>query len=83
MTIDLMTFFKWPFSNDKPTTNNQHPYNPFISYICKNSTMTTIKIKVNNKRNARILQKMLQAMTFVKEIESDLPNNENRDNMTN
>ena len=45
--------------------------------------MTTIKIKVNNKRNARILQKMLQTMTFVKEIESDLPNNENRDNMTN
>ena len=38
--------------------------------------MTTIKIKVDNKHNARILQKMLQAMSFVKEIESDLHVNE-------
>ncbi|MFA9392702.1 MAG: hypothetical protein ACERKD_23035 [Prolixibacteraceae bacterium] len=35
--------------------------------------MTTLKITVNNKRNARALQKILQSMPFVEKIENDLP----------
>ncbi len=35
--------------------------------------MATIKITVDNKQNARMLQKLLRSMTFVKKVESDLP----------
>ncbi len=36
--------------------------------------MTTLKITVDNKRNATLLKQMLQSMAFIKNIEIDLPN---------
>ncbi|MFW6245910.1 MAG: hypothetical protein ACOC13_00530 [Tangfeifania sp.] len=35
--------------------------------------MTVLKVYVDNKKNARLLQRMLQSMRFVKKIESELP----------
>lgn len=35
--------------------------------------MTTIKITVNNRKNARLLTKLLKSMTFVNKVEEDLP----------
>ena len=35
--------------------------------------MTTLKITVNNKKNAQLLTKLLKAMTFVKKVEEDMP----------
>jgi len=35
--------------------------------------MTTLKITVDNRKNAQLLTKLLKSMTFVKKIEADLP----------
>jgi hypothetical protein len=35
--------------------------------------MTALKITVDNQQNALMLMKMLRSMSFVKEIEADLP----------
>lgn len=35
--------------------------------------MTTLKITVNNRKNARLLTKLLKSMAFVKKVEEDLP----------
>lgn len=35
--------------------------------------MTTLKITIDNNKNARLLTKLLKSMTFVKKIEEDLP----------
>jgi hypothetical protein len=35
--------------------------------------MTTIKITIDNRKNAQLLTKMLKSMAFVKKIEEDLP----------
>lgn len=35
--------------------------------------MTTIKITVNNRKNARLLTKLLKSMAFVNKVEEDLP----------
>lgn len=35
--------------------------------------MTTLKITVDNKRNATLLKQLLQSMAFIKSIETDLP----------
>ncbi|HKL32786.1 MAG TPA: hypothetical protein VJ919_09640 [Tangfeifania sp.] len=35
--------------------------------------MTILKVTVDNKKNARLLQRMLQSMRFVTKIESELP----------
>ena len=35
--------------------------------------MTVLKVYVDNKKNARLLQRMLQSMRFVTKIESELP----------
>ena len=35
--------------------------------------MTTIKITVNNKKNAQLLTKLLKSMVFVNKVEEDLP----------
>ena len=35
--------------------------------------MTTIKITVNNRKNAQLLTKLLKSMAFVKKVEEDLP----------
>ena len=35
--------------------------------------MNTIRITVDNRKNARLLTKMLKSMAFVKKIEEDLP----------
>lgn len=35
--------------------------------------MTILKVYVDNKKNARLLQRMLQSMRFVTKIESELP----------
>ena len=35
--------------------------------------MTTLKITINNRKNARLLTKLLKSMAFVKKIEEDLP----------
>ena len=35
--------------------------------------MTTIKITVNNKKNAQLLTKLLKSMAFVNKVEEDLP----------
>jgi len=41
--------------------------------------MTTLKITVNNRKNAQLLTKMLKSMAFVKKIEEDLPVTQNTD----
>jgi hypothetical protein len=41
--------------------------------------MTTLKITVNNRKNAQLLTKMLKSMAFVKKIEEDLPVSQNTD----
>lgn len=41
--------------------------------------MTTLKITVDNRKNARLLTKMLKSMAFVKKIEEDLPISLNSD----
>lgn len=35
--------------------------------------MTTIKVTVDSRKNARLLTKILKSMAFVKRIEEDLP----------
>lgn len=35
--------------------------------------MTTLKITVNNRKNAQLLTKLLKSMAFVKKVEEDLP----------
>jgi len=35
--------------------------------------MTTLKVTVNNRKNAQLLTKLLKLMTFVKKNEADLP----------
>jgi hypothetical protein len=35
--------------------------------------MTTLKITVNNRKNARLLTKLLKSMAFVNKVEEDLP----------
>jgi hypothetical protein len=35
--------------------------------------MTTLKITVNNRKNAQLLTKLLKSMTFVNKVEEDLP----------
>jgi hypothetical protein len=35
--------------------------------------MTTLKITVDNRKNARLLTKLLKSMAFVKNIEEDIP----------
>ncbi len=40
--------------------------------------MTILKVTVDNKKNARLLQRMLQSMRFVTKIESELPPVENK-----
>ncbi|HET6558679.1 MAG TPA: hypothetical protein VFG54_15270 [Prolixibacteraceae bacterium] len=39
--------------------------------------MTTIKVTVNNRKNARLLTKLLKSMAFVNKVEEDLPNPRN------
>lgn len=39
--------------------------------------MNTIRITVDNRKNARLLTKMLKSMAFVKKIEEDLPISDN------
>ena len=39
--------------------------------------MTTIKITIDNRKNARLLTKMLKSMAFVKNIEEEFPVSEN------
>ena len=41
--------------------------------------MTTIKITVNNRKNARLLTKLLKSMAFVNKVEEDLPISPNAD----
>lgn len=41
--------------------------------------MTTLKITVNNRKNARLLTKLLKTMAFVKKIEEDIPVTEESD----
>ncbi|HEY3371136.1 MAG TPA: hypothetical protein VGK10_09830 [Prolixibacteraceae bacterium] len=41
--------------------------------------MTTIKITVNNRKNARLLTTLLKSMAFVKKVEEDLPPSANAD----
>ena len=35
--------------------------------------MTTIRITVDNRKNAQLLTKLLKSMVFVKKVEEDLP----------
>jgi hypothetical protein len=35
--------------------------------------MTTLRITVNNRKNAQLLTKLLKSMVFVKNVEEDLP----------
>jgi hypothetical protein len=35
--------------------------------------MTTLRITIDNRKNAQLLTKMLRSMAFVKKIEEDLP----------
>ena len=35
--------------------------------------MTTLKITVNNRKNAQLLTKLLKSMAFVKKVEEDMP----------
>lgn len=35
--------------------------------------MTTLKITIDNRKNAQMLTKLLRSMTFVKKVEIDLP----------
>jgi len=39
--------------------------------------MNTIRITVDNRKNARLLTKMLKSMAFVKKIEDDFPISDN------
>jgi len=39
--------------------------------------MTTIKITVNNRKNAQLLTKLLKSMAFVNKVEEDLPISQN------
>jgi len=41
--------------------------------------MTTIKITVNNRKNAQLLTKLLKSMSFVNNVEEDLPISPNSD----
>ena len=38
--------------------------------------MTTLKITVDNKKNAQLLTKLLKSMVFVKNVEEDLPDSQ-------
>lgn len=35
--------------------------------------MTTLKITVDNRRNAQLLTKLLKSLAFVKKVEEDIP----------
>ena len=35
--------------------------------------MTTLRITVNNRKNAQLLTKLLKSMVFVEKVEEDLP----------
>jgi DNA-binding transcriptional regulator WhiA len=35
--------------------------------------MTTLKITVDNRKNAHLLSKLLKSMSFVKRVEEDIP----------
>lgn len=39
--------------------------------------MTTLRITVDNRKNAQLLTKMLKSMVFVKDVEEDLIVNQN------
>jgi hypothetical protein len=41
--------------------------------------MTTLRITVNNRKNAQLLTKLLKSMVFVKKVEEDLPITEGTD----
>jgi len=41
--------------------------------------MTTLKITVDNRKNAQLLTKLLKSMVFVKKVEEDLLVNERND----
>ena len=41
--------------------------------------MTTLKITVDNRKNAQLLTKLLKSMVFVKKVEEDLPVSERND----
>jgi len=45
----------------------------FIIFVIENLlTMTTLRITVDNRKNAQLLTKLLKSMVFVKKVEEDL-----------